>query len=200
MPDDPHETAPLPWTSLDEESLGEFSIFSLSRAVRRSPTTGRTHAFLRLDAPDWVNVIAVTSEAEVVLVAQYRHGTNAVTLEIPGGAVDPGESPLDAARRELEEETGYQAPAWEMIGCVEPNPAFMSNRCWTYLALDCTPDGRMALDPSEEIELQRTSLPGFTDLIHDGSIRHALVIAAHDHLRRGIARGAPWAERLAAAE
>jgi 8-oxo-dGTP pyrophosphatase MutT (NUDIX family) len=200
MHDDPRDTGPLPWTPVDEQPLGEFSIFSLSRAVRRSQTTGRTHAFIRVDAPDWVNVIAVTEAREVVLVAQYRHGTDAVTLEIPGGAIDPGESPLEAARRELEEETGYRASRWEIIGCVEPNPAFMSNRCWTYLAVGCTPDGRMAPDPSEEIELQRTSLAGFTDLIHDGSIRHALVIAAHDHLRRGIVRGAPWAEPLLRAE
>lgn len=197
---DPDDTTPLPWKSLSEEPLGDFSIFRLSRTVRRSPSTGRTHGFIRVDAPDWVNVIAVTPDGGVVLVAQYRHGTDAVTLEIPGGAVDDGESPLDAARRELEEETGYRAPSWEAIGCVEPNPAFMSNRCWTFLATGCILDGQPAPDPSEELEVRTVPLPDFTELVDTGVIRHALVVAAHDHLRRGLARGAPWSRLAASAE
>jgi 8-oxo-dGTP pyrophosphatase MutT (NUDIX family) len=197
---DSEADGPPPWKSLSEEPLGDFSIFRLSRTVRRSPSTGRTHGFIRVDAPDWVNVIAVTPDGEVVLVAQYRHGTDAVTLEIPGGAVDDGESPLDAARRELEEETGYRAQSWAAIGWVEPNPAFMSNRCWTFLAAGCMPDGRAAPDPSEELVIRRVPVAAFSELIDGGVIRHALVVAAHDHLRRGLARGAPWSRLAGSAE
>ena len=121
----------------------------------------------------------------MVLVEQYRHGTDEMTIEIPGGAVDPGESPATAAARELEEETGYRASELIEIGRVDPNPAFLSNRCWTYLALGCRSDGTVNLDPSEEIEVSLAPIEDFARLIDDGTITHSLVIAAHDHLQRG---------------
>jgi 8-oxo-dGTP pyrophosphatase MutT (NUDIX family) len=190
-----HDT-PRPWITIATEVLGTYPIFELSRSRQRSPSTGREHRFLRLDCPDWVNVIAVTESGDLVLIEQYRHGTDTMTTEIPGGAVDPGEEPAATAARELEEETGYRPTEIIEIGTVDPNPAFLSNRCWTYLALGCTADGETDLDPSEEIEVKLAPLADFGRLIDDGTITHSLVIAAHDHLQRGIRRGASWAARL----
>lgn len=187
---------PQPWVTLDTEVLGSYPIFELSRSRQQSPLSGREHYFLRLDCPHWVNIIAVTDRGEMVLVEQYRHGTDEMTLEIPGGAVDPGEDAATCAARELEEETGYRAGELVEIGRVDPNPAFLANRCWTYLALDCSDDGEIRPDPSEEIEVRLEPLADFGRLIDDGSITHSLVIAAHDHLSRGIKRGASWAARL----
>jgi len=187
---------PRPWTTLTTEVLGTYPIFELSRSRQRSPASGREHQFLRLDCPDWVNVIALTDDRQMVLVEQYRHGTDEMTLEIPGGAVDPGERPETAAARELEEETGYRASELIEIGAVEPNPAFLSNRCWTYLALACRSDGTVNLDPSEEIEVSLSPVENFARLIDEGVITHSLVIAAHDHLQRGIRRGAEWAGKI----
>jgi 8-oxo-dGTP pyrophosphatase MutT (NUDIX family) len=187
---------PRPWTTLATEVLGTYPIFELSRSRQRSPASGREHQFLRLDCSDWVNVIALTDDGQMVLVEQYRHGTDEITLEIPGGAVDPGEGPEIAAARELEEETGYRASELIEIGRVDPNPAFLSNRCWTYLALGCRSDGTVNLDPSEEIEVSLAPIDSFARLIDEGAITHSLVIAAHDHLQRGISRGAAWAEKL----
>jgi 8-oxo-dGTP pyrophosphatase MutT (NUDIX family) len=190
-----HDT-PRPWITLDTEALGSYKIFELSRSRQRSQTTGREHSFLRLDAPDWVNVVAVTDAGELVLIEQYRHGTDEITLEIPGGAVDPGEDAATTAARELEEETGYRAVEIVGIGRVDPNPAFLSNRCWTFLALGCRLAGEQELDPSEEIAVRLAPLASFGELIDSGAITHSLVVAAHDHLQRGIRRQSPWAARL----
>jgi 8-oxo-dGTP pyrophosphatase MutT (NUDIX family) len=186
-----------PWTTVNEESRGDHRLFDLRRLRCRSPSTGREHVFLRLEAPDWVNVVPVTPEGELILVVQYRHGTDSSTVEIPGGTVDQGEEPAAAAARELEEETGHRCEALHLIGTSEPNPAFLSNTCWTYLAVGCTPSGTMAPDPSEEITVHRVPLAAFGELIDDGTIRHALVLVAHDHLQRGLRRREPWAAALA---
>jgi 8-oxo-dGTP pyrophosphatase MutT (NUDIX family) len=185
-----------PWPETEREILGRYKIFDLEQSLRRSPTTGRQHRFLRLTSPDWVNVIAVTTGGDLLLVEQFRNGTDRMTLEIPGGAVDHGETPQGAGERELEEETGYRAGEVIQLGSVDPNPAFMSNACWTYLALDCEESGMVNPDPSEEIVVHRVPVGDFTRLIDAGSITHSLVIAAHDHLQRGIRRGLPWVHRL----
>jgi 8-oxo-dGTP pyrophosphatase MutT (NUDIX family) len=187
---------PVPWLTLNTEVLGSFPIFELSRSLQRSPLSGREHLFFKLACADWVNVIAVTDDRRLVLVEQYRHGTDDITLEIPGGAVDPGEDPATTAARELEEETGYRAAEIIPIGRVDPNPAFLSNRCWTYLAVGCRDDGEIDPDPSEEIAVTLAPLDDFGRLIDDGAITHSLVIAAHDHLQRGLRRRAPWARAL----
>jgi 8-oxo-dGTP pyrophosphatase MutT (NUDIX family) len=184
------------WPVVSEEVLGTYSIFKLICRVHRAPASRTEHPFMLLEVPDWINVIPVTPDGELILVEQYRHGTDQVTIEIPGGTVDPGEKPMDTAARELEEETGYLAETIVQIGSVEPNPAFLTNTCWTFLALGCTPDGTADPDPTEEIWVQRIALHEFADLIDNGTITHSLTVAAHDHLQRGLRRGEAWAKSL----
>ncbi|MFZ1399124.1 MAG: NUDIX hydrolase, partial [Candidatus Promineifilaceae bacterium] len=98
------------WEKLDSEEIANYRIFKMRKDVRRSPRTGNEHSFFVLESPDWVNVVALTAENQVVLIHQFRHGTAEITLEIPGGMVDPHENdPAEAIRRELLEETGYAA-------------------------------------------------------------------------------------------
>ncbi|MCU0586279.1 MAG: NUDIX hydrolase [Desulfobacterales bacterium] len=87
-------------------------------------------------------MIPLTPGREVVLIRQYRHGTREVTLEIPGGILEAGDTPSAAARRELGEETGYAAAEMISLGCVHPNPAFLENRCHTFLARNARPAPR----------------------------------------------------------
>ena len=123
-----------PWDEVERHDVYAGRIFTIRQERLRSPVTGREHAFDIVDAPSWVNVVAVTPRNRVLLIRQYRAGTREVTTEVPGGTVDPGESPLDAAKRELLEETGYTSDEWSEIGKVEPNPAFQTNLTYTFLA------------------------------------------------------------------
>ena len=131
-----------------------------------------------LEGADWANVIALTDRDEVVLIRQFRHGTDAVTLEIPGGAVDPGETHEEAATRELLEETGHEARRWTKLGEVHPNPALQNNLCSTWLAEGAHRVCEPKLDEGEAIEVKTVRLHDIKPLIAQGEITHALVVAA----------------------
>lgn len=167
------------WKTVETREAGDFSIFSVRFDRSVSPETGFEKEWTVLESNDWVNVVPVTPEGEIVLIRQYRHGTRSYTIEIPGGGVDPGDRDgAEAARRELLEETGYGAERIVHIGTVEPNPAFQTNRCLTYLAENALPRGTQRLDPGEEIEVFRVPGREVYRMIREGEIAHALVIAA----------------------
>jgi len=170
-----------PWPVEADEPLAETRIFTLRQLRSRSPA-GAPGTFVYLDSVDWVNVVAVTPDEQVVLIEQFRHGLRDVTLEIPGGMVDRGESPADACLRELLEETGYGGGAVEMIGCVTPNPAIQNNRCHTGLVTGATRVAAPRPDPSEDIAVRTVPLADVAGLIRRGAIHHALVVAAFHHL------------------
>lgn len=181
-------TSPPPWTVESEQELLDLRILQLRR-VRARSRLRPDHAsdFVVFDAPDWVNVIALTPDERVVLVEQYRHGTRAVTVEIPGGMVDPGEDFIAAAVRELAEETGFVGASAVQIGVVDPNPAIQSNRCGTVLVTGAQQTQAPDLDPNEEIAVRTVPLSEMGTLLSDGTITHSLVVAAfhHLHLWRG---------------
>ena len=170
------------WEKLDSEEVANFRIFKMRRDKRRSPRTGKEHSFFVLESPDWVNIIPLTPEGEVVMIHQFRHGTEEVTLEIPGGMVDASDDdPAESVRRELLEETGYAAEEIIHIGTVQPNPAFLNNKCFTYLALNARRQQPPQLDGSEDIAVELVPLADVMGLIGNGRISHALVVAAFYH-------------------
>lgn len=168
-----------PWPVLKSTPSGDFRIFKVRTDRRRSPRTDAEHDFFVIDCAHWVNVVAVTTENEVVLIEQYRHGTNTVELEIPGGMIDSTDaSPLDAGVRELREETGYEGRPARMLGEVYPNPAIMSNTCYTVLVENCSLVHPVQWDSGEDIVTRLVPVEEIGPLIAAGKIRHSLVVAA----------------------
>lgn len=167
-----------PWIYLHSKILHVCRIFTLKKERFQSPRTGREHDFFLLHSPDWVNIIPVTPEGKVILVKQYRLGTNEFSLEIPGGMLDEGDDPAGAAVRELLEETGYMGDKPVLLGVVHPNPAILTNRCHTYLITNVVQKQPPQQDSTEDIEVQSAALEDIPRLIREGRITHALVIAA----------------------
>jgi ADP-ribose pyrophosphatase len=166
------------WGSEGGETILETPIYTLRSERRSSPRTGETRPYYIIDSPDWVNVIPITPEGEVIMVAQWRHGTSTRTLEIPSGLLEQDERPEDAGLRELREETGYTAERVTVLGCVRPNHALFSNRCTTVLAEGVTYAGPVELDPGEDIAVLKIPLAEVKALIADGTIDHALALVA----------------------
>lgn len=166
------------WEVLNSVRLDSNRVFGTRKDTCVSPMTGEEHEFFVIEAPDWVNVVAVTDKDEVVLIRQYRHGIRSETVEIPGGVVDDGEKPIEAAKRELLEETGYKSDDWTQIGEVVPNPAIQNNRCYTYLARSCVKIEEPSFDSTEYIESYTAPVVDMPDLVSDGEIDHSLVVAA----------------------
>ena len=167
-----------PWPYIRSQSEQSYRVFSIRTDTAISPRTGIEHNFYIIESRDWVNIIPLTTDHQVVMVKQYRHGSREVTLEIPGGLLDPGDSPEEAAARELLEETGYQAKDYLKIGVVSPNPAIFSNRCYTFIAQNIKKICDPMPDQTEDIEVVLVPLSDIPEMIRKGEIDHALVIAA----------------------
>jgi ADP-ribose pyrophosphatase len=171
-------TGPRRWTVLETEFLQDCAVFSVSRTLARSPRTGSSHRFYRIDSTDWVNIVPVTRDGDIVVVKQFRHGLDDFTIEIPGGMVDPGETPAAAASRELLEETGYRAAEVVPLGGANPNPALFGNTLHAFLGRDAEWVSEVRPDSTEETHVMLVSPAELAGLIRDGSVNHALVIAA----------------------
>jgi ADP-ribose pyrophosphatase len=170
-----------PWPCIRSQSVQSFQIFSIRADTTLSPRTSVEHDFYVIETRDWVNIIPLTSDHQVVMIRQYRHGSREVTLEIPGGLADPGDTPEKAAARELLEETGYRAEQLIKIGKVNPNPALFDNDCYTFVARNIEKIGDPMPDQTEDIEVVLIPLVDIPELIRKGKIDHAIVISAFCH-------------------
>ncbi|MBK1878156.1 NUDIX hydrolase [Pelagicoccus mobilis] len=166
------------WDILDEKDLLSCPVFDLVSRRLRHPVRGSEGDFYILKTRDWVNVVPVTPDNQIVMVRQYRFGIESDSWEIPGGVMDPGEDPLEAAARELSEETGYVARSCRLIGEVAANPAIMNNTCHFVWADAVTLQAELNWDEHEEIETRLFPIDDVYAMAHRGEIKHSLVVAA----------------------
>jgi ADP-ribose pyrophosphatase len=171
------------WELVQRKTILEPGPFAVREDTLVSPRTGAALVYHVLECPDWVNVVAFTEGEEMVLVRQYRFGSERFTLEIPGGVVDPDESPAVGAVRELREETGYVGEKVVELGFVEPNPALQNNRCYTYLITGCRPTMDQELDPGEDVSVELHTMSELRQMIRRGEVTHSLVVAAMELFR-----------------
>jgi 8-oxo-dGTP pyrophosphatase MutT (NUDIX family) len=171
---------PRPWQRRgDVRRVFSTRLFHIEQQTRVRPEDGAALEFWRLGCADWVNILPITAAGDVVMVRQFRYGTEAETLELPGGMIDPQDpSPAEAARRELEEETGYRAERVEPTGVIAPNPAMQSNRTHSFLARDVVQVGPPKLDGGEDIEVVTVPLVEIPERVARGEITHSLVVVA----------------------
>ncbi|MEW6352064.1 MAG: NUDIX hydrolase [Thermodesulfobacteriota bacterium] len=168
----------LRWTVVDTRVDRQYGLFSVQINRTRSPRNGKVYEFQVLTSPDWVCVIPVTCNNEVVMVRQFRHGTGEVALEPPGGLVKHGQTPEQSGREELEEETGYVAEELELLGWMHPMPAIFTNRFYVYLARNVTQTGRLHPDETEDIETVLVPASALREYVRSGEITNSVMIAA----------------------
>ncbi|MDI1320427.1 MAG: NUDIX hydrolase [bacterium] len=176
MPDQP--PPPQRWKKLGTRRVAHTRIFDVQSVDFQHPQRPRPQDFFVINAPDWVNVIALTPERHLVLVRQFRYGTNDFSVEIPGGVMDAGEDAITAGRRELREETGYAGPRARLLGTVHPNPAMQSNRCHLVLLEDAQRSAKPDWDPDEEFEIMTRPVDEVYAMAYRGEITHAMVLDA----------------------
>jgi ADP-ribose pyrophosphatase len=181
-----------PWKKIGSEPVGDFRIFKIRSDRKISPRTGAEHDFYVLDSVNWVNVIATTPDGQLVMIEQYRQGTDTVELEIPGGMLDAKDASSAAGgMRELREETGYEGDQPQIIGQIFPNPAIQSNTCFTLLVRNCRLTQKVEWDHGEDIITRLVPVAEIPSLVASGKIRHALVVVALYHFdlwQRGAAK------------
>jgi 8-oxo-dGTP pyrophosphatase MutT (NUDIX family) len=166
------------WTLLSTRPISDHRIFRIRHDLYRFEPTGLEREFVVLESGDWVNVVPLTDDGQIVLIRQYRHGVREVSLEIPGGIIDPGETAEQAAVRELGEETGYVPRRVRLLGRVRSNPAIHNNHTHMFLAEGCHAAAAPQPEPLEQIEIVLKPVAEVAELVRRGEINHALVICA----------------------
>ena len=176
-----------PWQIVDSRYLVQDQWMRL-RADTCELAAGKTlDPYYVMEERDWVHVVAVGETGDVLTVRQYRHAAGVFCTELPGGIVDEGEMPVAAAMRELKEETGYAAGAWESLGSLFANPARQTNRVHLFLARDLSVAGPQSLDESEEIAFGFLSPSEILRQIREGSFSQSLHVASFFMARERLA-------------
>ncbi len=164
------------WEIIESKEIADCRVFKVREDL--SQNGDKRAKFYVIENPDWVNVVAVTKDYDIVLIEQYRHGIGEITLEIPGGMIDGDESPETAARRELLEETGFSSDEFVFLGKSRPNPAINNNWIYHFAALNAEKTEEVEFDDHESVVTKLCPMMAIPNLMKSGEISHSLVIAA----------------------
>lgn len=163
------------WTVLSSEPLVNRGTWMNLRVERvQLPSGAVVPEWFVMDFPAWINVIAITRDGHFVMEDQYRHALGQTHFELVAGVVDPGETPLEAARRELSEETGYGGGHWQLFMTVSPNPTNHTNLCYTFLARDVEPLAAQHQEVTEDIHVDIFTRDEVRQILSEGKIIQAL--------------------------
>ena len=165
------------WEILSSEYLIKRPWLTARRDVAKLPDGRINNEYYVLEYPDWVNIIAITNDGQMVMERQYRHGLGNTCYELPCGVIEEGETPLEAAKRELLEETGYAGGTWQEWMVLSPNPATSNNLAHSYLVTGVEKVSKQHLDATEDIQVYLLSQEYVKDLLLDNQILQALMAA-----------------------
>ncbi|MBD5193382.1 MAG: NUDIX hydrolase [Bacteroides sp.] len=172
-----HNSDPEKWETVSSEYLFRRPWLTARRDTVKLPDGAINPEFYVLEYPTWVNVIAITKDGQFVMERQYRHGLGEVGTEICAGVVEEGEEPLEAARRELYEETGYIGGEWTELCVISGNPSVTNNLTHCYLAVGVEQSGSRHLDATEDIAVRLFSKEEVWQMLLDDEIKQALMAA-----------------------
>jgi 8-oxo-dGTP pyrophosphatase MutT (NUDIX family) len=178
----PH-AGPARWRKGSERVIVSTRVVDLLGVRYSRPDGAREGEFIVLRSPDWVNILALTPDRNLVLVRQFRFGINDFSLEIPGGVIEAGEDPVAAGIRELREETGFEGTGARVIASVHPNPAIQANRCHIILIEGAQRRAETDFDDDEELETSTVPVGRVLEWARAGRITHSLVLSALLHLQ-----------------
>lgn len=167
-----------PWTVQQSTVVYTKKWMRIMEEVCQLPDGQIINPYFIIEVPDFCNVIMVTTQDEIVMVEQYRHAAGIVSLELPGGMIEPGEDPMLAAKREMEEETGYQSNHFELLYSIYPNPPLENNQAHFYLATQVTLTGNTSFDQYEDIKLVLVSKNDFINKLLQNAFTHGAQVGA----------------------
>ena len=166
------------WDINNRKTLFSGGIFSVESYTCSHPGKGVNHDFIIVNSRDWINIVALTEGGKFIMVRQHRLGTDELTLETTAGVMEHGEDPLEAAKRELSEETGYEPESMTLMKTLTANPAIMNNRIHFFLATGCRKVTGQTLDHAEDIDVEIYSRQVILDMMQDGRINHTIIMTA----------------------